>query len=112
MDTLGACSTSTTELLGTAGCNNPMPHYVQCVQAPLCVSLCSQTKVTSHTCPPQIVVVGLLPDLTVGRSPLSFYNRFYHPSKTALFLVNWCGRPASAHCPHYSLPMLDKFNQS
>ncbi|CAM6008302.1 unnamed protein product [Sphagnum balticum] len=38
--------------------------------------------------------------------------RFYHPSKTALFLVNWCGRPASDHCPHYSLPMLDKFNQS
>jgi len=27
--------------------------------------------------------------------------RFYHPSKTALFLVDWCGRPASDHCPHY-----------
>ncbi|CAK9269211.1 unnamed protein product [Sphagnum jensenii] len=90
MDTLGACSTSTTELLGTAG----------------------QTKVTSNTCPPEIVVVGLLPDLTVGRSPLSFYNRVHHPSKTALFLVDWCGRPASDHCRHYSLPMLDKFNQS
>jgi len=25
---------------------------------------------------------------------------FYHPSKTALFFVDWCGRPASDHCPH------------
>ncbi len=33
----------------------------------LCASLCSQTKVTSNTCPPEIVVVGLLPDLTVGK---------------------------------------------
>jgi hypothetical protein len=59
------------ELLGAT---NPMPHYVQPVQAPT-MCLCSQTKVTSNTCPPQIVVVGLLPDLIVGRSPLSFYNR-------------------------------------
>ncbi|CAK9216451.1 unnamed protein product [Sphagnum troendelagicum] len=73
MDTLGACSTSTTELLELVGATNPMPHYVQPVQAP---------------------------------------TIFYHPSKTALFLVDWSGRPASDHCPHYSLPMLDNFNQS
>jgi hypothetical protein len=26
---------------------------------------------------------------------------FYHPNKTAIFLVDWCGRLASHHCPHY-----------
>ncbi len=26
---------------------------------------------------------------------------FYHPNKTAILLVNWCGRLASHHCPHY-----------
>ncbi len=26
---------------------------------------------------------------------------FYHPNRTAIFLVDWCGRLASNHCPHY-----------
>jgi hypothetical protein len=26
---------------------------------------------------------------------------FYHPNKTAIFWVDWCGRPASHNCPHY-----------
>ncbi len=26
---------------------------------------------------------------------------FYHPNKTAIFLVDWRGRLASHHCPHY-----------
>ncbi len=26
---------------------------------------------------------------------------FYHPNKTAIFLVDWCGRLANNHCPHY-----------
>jgi hypothetical protein len=25
----------------------------------------------------------------------------YHPNKSAIFLVDWCGRLASHHCPHY-----------
>jgi hypothetical protein len=26
---------------------------------------------------------------------------FYQPNKTTIFLVDWCGRLASHHCPHY-----------
>jgi hypothetical protein len=26
---------------------------------------------------------------------------FHHPNKTAIFLVDWCGRLANDHCPHY-----------
>jgi hypothetical protein len=71
----------------------------------LCQSLC-QTKVTSNTCPQEIMVVGLLPDLIVGRlSHFTLGNPNSHSCKIYFAGSNYNCIPNTILSNIYSFPI-------